>query len=119
MFPSHVLALLLVRDANNALTFQKGPGLRQKKNLATFHAARVPFEDHARMLCRARFQENFSCIFCNEMRFGGECFSTLELRWRSQFRSARRREIGHKAGPWRYELAPAVSRLTFAENSNT
>lgn len=65
MFPSHVLALLLVRDANNASDFRKGPGLRQKKAWAGY-AARVPFRSLRKKVLLHIYLECFSCIFCNE-----------------------------------------------------
>ncbi|GFE81058.1 hypothetical protein GCM10011487_30580 [Steroidobacter agaridevorans] len=119
MFPSHVLALLLVRDANNALTFQKGPGLRQKKTplLSMQLACRSKISGEC---FAARGCSNVSLVlFATKCAVAGNVFPRLDLRCQSQFWSPPGREIGHKAGRWRYGPAPAVSRLTFAKNGNT
>jgi hypothetical protein len=106
-----------VREANNALTFQKGPGLRQKKAWAVY-AARVPFEDQTQMLCYTGFLRMFLLYFLQRKAATWGMFFHDGVRRRSQFWMAPVREIGHKAGPWRNGVSTAVSRLTFAENGN-
>jgi hypothetical protein len=113
MFPSHVLALLLVRDADNALTFQKGPGVRQKKtrDLSMQLACRSTITRES--FAARRFGNISLVLFATKHAAAGNVFPRRQMRWQSQFGVAARREIDHKAGPSRHPPSPAVSRLTF------
>jgi hypothetical protein len=117
MFPSHVFALLLVREANNALTLGKVLGYVRKNPELSMQLA-----------CRSRStRECFVCssppnvslvLFATECALAKNVFPRPSATPVAVSGNVLVREVGHKAVVRRQARPTAVSELTFAEKAH-